>query len=221
MNRKKLLLLVLLVAFAGTSVISYIRMPRQQTTATLKYKSGTAAAPRAAQPAKGPQGADDSRLHLELLDQQAGRFGGYKRNLFKPIFFEEQKVLPMPPPPPQPRPLPVQPVKPATGTAPPPAAEPTPVQRDMANFTFLGFLKKGNSKTIFLSSNKEIFLARKGDKLAGKYEVANVTDEVLVINSLADGGEIVIPLLENKPLAAPAQSKGTGSAFRQPAVPGR
>jgi hypothetical protein len=222
MNRKKLLLLLLLALFAATSVVSYIRMPRQQTTATLKYKPGTTAAPRSAQPAMVPQGADENRLHLELLDQQPARFGGYKRNLFKPVFFEEQKILPMPPPPPQPKPLPVQAAKPGPAQpAPPPLAEPTPVQRDMANFTFLGFLKKGNNKTIFLSSNKEIFLARKGDKLAGKYEVANVTDEVLVIHSLADGGEIVIPLIENKPLAAPAQAKGAGSAVQQTAVPGR
>ena len=111
---------------------------------------------------------------------------------------------PPPPPPPQkssPQP-PVVPPKAPPATAQPP--ELTPVQRDMAAFTFLGFLKKGDRKTIFLSSNKEIFLARKGDRLAGKYDVTNITDEALLITS-QDGGEIIIPLVENKPLFAPAQ----------------
>ena len=84
---------------------------------------------------------------------------------------------------------------------PPPAvAEPTPLQREMAKFTFLGFLKKENRKTIFLSNGKEIFLVKKGDKIAGKYDVTSLTDETLTISSIKDGGEILIPLVENRPL---------------------
>jgi hypothetical protein len=142
------------------------------------------------------------------LNQQKDRFTGYKRNIFKPIFHEEQKGLPVPPPPPPPkRQAPPLPIKEAPATMPvQQVAEPTPMQRDMAAFTFLGFLKKGDKKTIFLSSNKEIFLARKGDRLAGKYDVTTITDEALVITS-QDGSEIIIPLVENKPLAAPGQSR--------------
>ncbi len=202
MNRKKLILAILVLSFVAAATYSYIRMPRQKTVAELKFMPGMKATPRVA---TTPQANDDVRLRLELLEQQTARFAGYKRNLFKPIFYEEQKSLPAPPPPPPPKAQPVKPV--ATAPPPPPAAEPqTPLQRDMASFTFLGFLKKGEHKTIFLSSNKEIFLARKGDRLAGKYEVTNITDEALVITSL-DGGEIVIPLVENKPLSAPGQQK--------------
>jgi hypothetical protein len=201
MNREKLILSILLIVLVAAAAYSYIRMPRQKTVAELKYVPGMKATPRVA---TAPQVADEVTLRLDLLDKQSSRFAGYKRNLFKPVFYEEQKALPTPPPPPPPRP---QPVKPAAAPAPPPppaVAEQTPLQRDMASFTFLGFLKKGEKKTIFLSSNKEIFLARKGDRLSGKYDVTNITDEALVITSL-DGGEIVIPLVENKPLSAPGR----------------
>jgi len=73
----------------------------------------------------------------------------------------------------------------------------------MAKFTFLGFLKKDNRKTIFLTNGKEIFLVKKGDKLSGRYDVTALTDEALTITSIQDGGEIVIPLVESRPLAAP------------------
>ena len=55
---------------------------------------------------------------------------------------------------------------------------------------------------IFLSKDKEIFVVKKGDKIGGKYEAANITDEALTISILPDGGEIIIPLVENRPLNA-------------------
>jgi len=73
---------------------------------------------------------------------------------------------------------------------------------EMAKFTFLGFLKKDNKKTIFLHKDNEIILVKKGDKIANKYEVTNITDDVLTINSISGGGQIVIPLVENMPLVA-------------------
>jgi hypothetical protein len=206
MNRQKALLALLLVLFAVAAVTSYLRMPQQKSTATLKFTQGAVAAPKANSVLHTPE---EVRLRLDLLGQDNARFSGYKRNIFKPLFHEEQKGLPLPPPPPPPKrqapPLASLKVPPPVST--PQVAEPTPVQRDMAAFTFLGFLKKGDRKTIFLSSNKEIFLAHKGDRLAGKYEVSTITDEALVITS-PDGAEIIIPLVENRPLAAPGQSRG-------------
>jgi len=213
MNRKKALLAVLLLLFAIVAVSSYFRMPRQKTVASLTYTPGKPATSKKAAPDQHGITSGDNRLRLDLLAQESVRFAGYKRNLFKPVFHEELKIIPLPPPPPPAKP--VLPVAKPMSQPPPLLAEPTPVQRDMANFTFLGFLKKGNSKTIFLSSNKEIFLAHKGDRLMGKYEVTSITDEALVITSLS-GGEMVIPLVENKPLRAPAQTR---PPF--PGIPGR
>lgn len=210
MNRQKLALTILLVVLAGSVVYSYLRMPRQKTVSRLTYTSQT---PVAVKPPTGkatgtavpaPQKADDRKLHLDLLDSVPQRFAGFRRNIFQPIFREEVKgsSLPLPTPPVRSA-LPKPPPPPAMLTPPPPPPEPTPVQQEMAKFTFLGFMKKDNKKTIFLSSNNEIFLVKKGDKIAGKYDVSNITDEALTITVMPDGGEIIIPLVENKPLSAP------------------
>jgi hypothetical protein len=95
---------------------------------------------------------------------------------------------------------------------------------DVARFTFLGFLQKENRKIIFLSRNNEIILVRKGDKIAGRYEVVNISNEALTISLLQSGEQVVIPLLENKALA-PNPSLSTRvaptSARRLTAIGGR
>ena len=194
MNRRKLTLAILLVVFAVAVVSSFLRKPPQQTVAKLKYTSGMKAdASRTTVKAQ-----DENKLRLDLLNKDQSRFSGFQRNIFRPIFTVEMKsplyplnqgkpVLPVPPPPP---PL-------------PPYVEPAPAQKameDVARFTFLGFLQKENRKIIFLSRDNEITLVRKGDKIAGKYEVASITDEALTINLPATGEQIVVPLMENKAL---------------------
>uniref|UniRef100_A0A831UF23 Type II secretion system protein PulP n=1 Tax=Geobacter metallireducens TaxID=28232 RepID=A0A831UF23_GEOME len=200
MNRQRLILLALLGVLAIAAVVSYVRMPRQQTVAQLKKDPGKAT------PARKPAGtaaAADRKLRLDLLECPPGRFAGFKRNIFRPIFRDETKLPP--PMPALPKPVPLPPPVPAPPVALPPpmpaAPQPPQVVRDMARFTFLGFLKKDNRKTIFLARDKEILLVRQGDKIAGSYEATTITDEALSIRSLADGSEMVIPLVENRPLA--------------------
>ncbi len=202
MNRQRLALFILLVVLAVSLVYSYFRMPRQQTVSQLKHAPSEArtgkGAPRPSSPAD-----DGRRVRLDLLECRQGLFGGFRRNLFSPIFHAEGKVstapvLPVPVPPPPASMMPKAPVPPPVAAPP----EPPPVVRDMARFTFLGYLQKDNRKTIFLSKDKEILLVRQGDKLAGKYEATSVTDTALTIRVLSDGSEIVIPLVENRPLAA-------------------
>lgn len=72
----------------------------------------------------------------------------------------------------------------------------------MAKFTFLGFLLKEHRKTIFLSKDQEIFVVKKGDKIANIYEVTNISDDALTIHPTSGSGDIVIPLMENMPLKA-------------------
>jgi hypothetical protein len=173
-------------------------MPRQKTVDKLTYPPG--ASKSVAKSAK-VDNADPARVRLDLLDTVAGGTVGARRNIFNPIFADETRIskIPLPPPPPPPKVVQLPPKTEIQSQA-PVAAEPTPLQRDMAKFTFLGFLKKENRKTIFLSSDKEIFLVKKGDKIAGKYDVTSLTEDTLTISSIADGGEIIIPLQENKPL---------------------
>lgn len=196
MNRKKLFLAFLLALLPLTIFYSYLRMPRQKTVETLRFTQG--APPKKLNEAAMPR-VDDKKLHLELLDREAQKFSGFRRNIFRPIFHDESKILPPPVV------IVAKPLPPVAMTPPPPVDAPSPVQQDMARFTFLGFMKKDNHKTIFLASGNEIFLVKKGDKIAGKYEAVNITDEALTITVLGAGGEIVIPLLENRPLATQRQ----------------
>jgi hypothetical protein len=199
MNRQKLALAILLLALIGAVIYGYSRMPRQRTVAKLTFVPGMTAKPRKA--TAPPAQSDNTRVMLELLNQQRAGFAGSRRNIFKPLYSEPTKLPPLPPPPPPP--LVKEKAKPIVPVVSPPPPVQSPVGREMAQFTFLGFLKKDNRKMIFLSKDKEIFVVKKGDKIGGKYEAANITDEALTISILPDGGEIIIPLVENRPLTAP------------------
>lgn len=83
-----------------------------------------------------------------------------------------------------------------------PLVQPETPKRELARFTFLGFLKKDNRKTIFLAKDNEIILVRKGDTFAGRYEAASITDQALTIKVADTGEEIVIPLIENRLLGS-------------------
>ena len=196
MNRQKLVLSVLLALFAVSLVFSFLRTPRQKTVSTLKYAPG-AVTPKTA--TSGQKGFYDKKVRLDLLDRSTGQFSGFRKNIFQPLFQEKRIVHAGPRArTAKPGPLPVP-----SKAIPPP--QPSPVQRDMAQFTFLGFLKKDNRKTIFLTSNNEIFLVKKGDRIAGKYDVVNISDEMIAIHSLENSGEIIIPLIENRPLQVAGQ----------------
>jgi hypothetical protein len=206
MNKQRLILTVLLVLLSCSLVISYLRMPRQKRVEKLTYVSGMSVA--VTKPVQKSL-ADENRVHLELLDRNRGRAVSVRHNLFRNVLIPENKrsLTPLPPPPPPPPPpkkvVEEEPEDFENESPLPVIVEPTPLQREMARFTFLGFMKKDNRKTIFLSNDKEIFVVKQGDRIAGKYEVTSLTEEVLTISSIQDGGEIIIPLVENKPLNAP------------------
>jgi hypothetical protein len=202
MIRQRAILAVLVALFICSLVYSFLRMPRQERVEKLTYQPGMIA-----QPAKPSQnsGSDDVRVRLDLLERAPGVLPTGGRNIFQSIFAvgSRKPSIPLPSPPPPPEKKVEPPPQVAQVPSQPQVVEPTPLQRDMAKFTFLGFLKKENRKTIFLSTGKEILLVKKGDKISGRYDVTALTDEALTITSVQDGGEIVIPLVENRPLAAP------------------
>jgi hypothetical protein len=135
-----------------------------------------------------------------LLERDQSGFKGYRRNIFKPIFIDEIAMMKLKAVAIKPPPLP--PVAPPPPKIEPPVAQPETLQSTLARFVFLGYLKKDNRKTIFLSKDKEIILVRKGDKFAGRYEAKSITDQALTIVATDTGEEIIIPLLENQPLVA-------------------
>ena len=210
MNRQKLALFILLIMLVLAVVWSFMSVPRQKRVATLKYAPGKTTAPvqaaapsaNALKPAAAPAAASDERtLRLDLLEREQSGFKGYRRNIFKPIFIDEVALMKLKAVAIKPPPLPPV-AAPPPKVEPPPVAQPETLQSTLARFVFLGYLKKDNRKTIFLSKDKDIILVRKGDKFAGRYEAKSITDQALTIVATDTGEEIIIPLLENQPLVA-------------------
>ncbi|HEY4743257.1 MAG TPA: hypothetical protein VIH45_01240 [Desulfuromonadaceae bacterium] len=198
MNRKRLILVALLVLLPLALVWSYRTYPRQQVAATLKYAPGSHVqaerrrppATRTTAPAK-----PDNVLRLDLLDREPPVFKGYRRNIFRPAFADELKQMKQ-------RTVVVKPPPPVLPPPPPPVLAAEVARRELARFTFLGFLKKDSRKTIFLTKDKDILLVRSGDVVAGRYEATSITDQALTLLVRDTGEEIVIPLLENRALGA-------------------
>lgn len=220
MNRQKLILFIALIVLVLAVIWSVISFPRQNTVTTLKGAPGSLKqqqrvpvvsvakpADTAAKAASKPPATSVERtLRLDRLEREQSGFKGYRRNIFRPIFTDELKLMkqkasavkPLFVPPVAvvaQRPVPVPP-------AVQPAFQPEILQSTLSHFTFLGFLKKGNRKTIFLSKDKEIVLVRKGERFAQHYEATKITDQALTIRATDTGEEIVIPLTENMPLVA-------------------
>lgn len=208
MNRQRLLLLILLALFAVALIWSFTHMPVQKTAADLKNgpqpqpQSRPLPAPRrpAASPIQVSAGGANT-LRLDLLNRLPQEFKGYHRNLFKPIFVDEIKVVKQ-------KAVAIRPALPPIA-APPIIVPAQPVitqqelaKRELARFTFLGFLKKDNRKTIFLARDKDIILVKKGDIFAGRYQATSITDQALTIKVTDSGDEIVIPLLDNQSLVS-------------------
>jgi hypothetical protein len=202
MNRQRLILFVLAILFGVAVLWSYSAMPRLKTIGTPTSKPVQPQKPAVVAAAdKAARDADDgTKLNVGLLDGEAAAFKGYRRDIFRPVFVDEmkinkQKAVAIKPPPPKivpapvPVPVPVQPLINQPDSAP------------LAHFTFLGFLKKGSVRTIFLIKDKDILLVKKGDKVAGRYEATDISDQALTLTVTDTGDEIVIPLLENRPLA--------------------
>jgi hypothetical protein len=210
MSKQKVTLGILFAVLLCSLIYSYFRMPRQQTVAPQSRAQSAGAQrpvvrpPSTAKPMTTNARIDNNQLQLALLNQQGAQFNGFRRNLFKPIFREEMKIVPLPPPPPAPPQKSTQPAKPVTAAppvAPPPSMSPSETaKQEMGRLRFLGFLKKDARKTIFLAEGAEIFLVRKGDKIAGRYEVTALTDDAITISVLADKSDLVFPLVESRSL---------------------
>ena len=195
MNRQRLILFILVILFGIAAIWSYSALPRQKTVSTSANKPVKQAKPAPVVANTPAREADDgTRLKISLLDKESSGFKGYRRNIFKPVFVDELKVIKkqavvIMPPPPIVMAAPIQPAMILPETAP------------LARFTFLGFLKKGSVKTIFLANEKDILLVKKGDTVAGRYEATDISDRALTLTVTDTGDRIVIPLIENQPLA--------------------
>ncbi len=91
---------------------------------------------------------------------------------------------------------------------------PEPIQP----LTVMGFLKKAEEYTIFLSSKEgEVFLVKAGDTFADNLEVRRVTGKEATIAHLKTGQQVVLPLSEGKTQRLPnVRFKSDRPAFEPP-----
>jgi hypothetical protein len=202
MNKQKKVLLLLLGVLVLSLGYAFWRTPKQErVTAPPAHRTP----PKSTSAAEAPAAAQSEfRVQLELLERKETKFPGAKRNIFGPLYVVKPPVPPPPPPPP-----PVAP--PPRVEAPAPAME--TVRQQLARFTFLGFLEKDREKTIFLASDDDIFVVKKGESLGKnkEYLVTELTAEKLVLQYRDDPRKITVPLLEQAPL--------TPTMMRMPAMP--
>jgi hypothetical protein len=180
MNRQKLLLIFLLAVLVFALAYAFWKFPRQERVALRSTRSVPALDGKASL-------TEELRVRLDLMTRERKEFPGYKQDIFRPLYVVK---LPSPPPPVA--------TTPSASQQQPPKA----VQKELASFTFLGFLQKEAEKTIFLGSEKEIFIVKKGDRFGKNEEfyVADLTSEKLIIRQRGDSRMITIPLVEQIPL---------------------
>jgi hypothetical protein len=199
MNRQKMVLALLLVLFAMALAYSFMGRPQQRSVKKLKYTPGM----RVASYGAINTAQDDKKLHLELLDREMPRFAGFRRNIFRPVFPSEMKLAS----------IPLKPAPTAPPPPPPPPVEKTPAQiamEEVGQFAFLGYLQKENRRTVFLTKNNEIILVKKGDRIVGKYEVADISENMMTIALEPGGEQVAIPLQQNRPLGRGAAPTAGG-----------
>lgn len=211
MNRQRLILFILLIALALAATWSYFAIPRPKVAPSGPNAPGqrSTAASGAGRTAPAPSLPSDSRiLRLDLLKREQGVFKGYRRNLFKPIFVDELKLMqtkaaalkPVKPPP-----LPPKPPSPPPQVVPAPSEAEERAKRnrqELGKFVFKGFLSKDNQKTIFLQKDNAILLVKKGDIIEKHFKVTSITDQALTLRVTDSIEEIVIPLMDNLSLKA-------------------
>jgi hypothetical protein len=211
MNRRKLILAVLVGLFVLALVYAFWATPRQQRVAETATERRSQRRPASASRVEVAPPDDGTRVRLDLLSREEGTFPGYRRDIFNYPRVAPPKVVkaPVAPPPPPPS----EPVA-AVEEAPlvPPA-----VQKALARFTFLGFLLKEGEKTVFLSSEGEIFVVKKGERFGREKEfyVTDVSAERLTIRQGDDPRAITIPLVEQAPLVPAASPQAVPPVGRR------
>jgi hypothetical protein len=206
MTRQKKVLLMLLAGLALAVLYALWTAPRPQ-------QAPAKSPAERSQKASAPQKGSEFQVHLQLMSRERQSYGGFRRNIFAPLYRETlsppvvAKAVPAPPPPPQPVPEEVE--EPEEDT-----------RRELARFTFLGFLKKDEVKSIFLSSGGEIFVVKSGDRFGRDFVVAALSNNNLQIRQGNDPRIINIPLVEQAPLVQ-AYTSGVSPNARQAVSPRR
>ena len=123
-----------------------------------------------ARPARAPAGpsATAPRLKAELVNLPRAPYPSEVQNIFS-----------LPPPPPPPPPQAVGPPGPAQPALPPP----DPFQEEAKQLRYIGFLRSGDVLTAFIVQGQEVHTVPVGGMLHGRFRVAEVQEESVVLTS--------------------------------------
>lgn len=204
--RSKRLLAFLIPAFIASLIYGYLQMPKQERVTTGDDRAIQKPQTKKGQPGQKSAALDSKgfpRLRIDLLERKSQPYPGVRRDLFSAVFAfsqseEEIDVLPEEPP--------EVITPPVVEVVPPPPPPPSPqeiARQELTRYKFVGFFKKGEKKTIFLSTAGEILLVRKGDYLGRdrKYYVVNITDTTLTLRK-EGAGDFSIKLTDQESLSA-------------------
>ena len=195
MNRKRMILASLLGVLALCLVYAYFATPRLEKapprSASKRTRSAVAKAPDKLQ-----SKVSQERIDFTFLEVEEQEFPGATRDVFR---FVQRR----------PEPTAVVIEEPEVQTPPPvvieePMVPVEVVQQALAQFTFLGFLDKGGEKTVFLSSEGSLFLAKRGEKfgLDLEFTVEDISGDLLLVRPDGRDFLIDIPLIEHQKLQA-------------------
>ena len=205
MNRKRVILGVLLGVLAVCLVYAYLATPRLEK-----------APPRAAGQRKQPvneksPGMDEKeprgRIDFAYLTSEQQEFTGAQRDIFR---FDQRHLVKIAPPPP---------VVQKEVSKPVVMFEAVPVevvQKSLSQFTFLGFLEKAGEKTVFLSSGGNLFLVKQGERFGVSQEflVVQIDNKLLKVRHAGREGLIEIELIEKQKLSAAPAARQGGQGFQ-------
>ena len=213
MNRKRIILAVLLGVLALCLVYAYVATPRLEKV-PIKAASQRARSDVKVSGAMKVQKATE-RVDFDFLTSEPKEFKGAKRDIFR---FGQQRPIQQKAPVPvvaTPVAVPVTPVMPVMPVQPVLPFE--VVQQSLAKFTFLGFLEKAGEKTVFLSSGGNLFLAKRGESFgdAREFQIVDIDDKLLKVRHAGRDGLLEIPLIEQQKLSASVSAP----ARLQPAAP--
>lgn len=220
--KSKRLLGFLVASLIASMLYGYLQMPHQERVTAGDAKVNPQTATKKKEPvvksAATVKGEGYPRLRTDLLERKSQPYSGVHRDLFfAEVGKNEEGMTTLP------EELPEVIVPPVVVAVAPPLP-PTPqevARQELSRYKFVGFFKKGEKQTIFLSAAGEIFLVRKGDYLGRdrKYSVVNITDSTLELHK--DGaGDFSIKLTDQESLSAvslPGQrkSEAPGASGRQ------
>ena len=215
MNRKRVILGVLLGVLAVCLMYAYLATPRlgkaPPKMTSMRQK------PSSQEAVQGGERRPQRRLDFAYLASSPEEFAGAKRDIFR---FVQDRTMNAP------RAPIVQKQGPEAWDAPPPVVpEVVPmatVKKSLSQFTFLGFLEKNGKKTVFLSSGGDLFLAKQGERfgVGQEFLVAQIDNELLKVRHAGREGLIEVKLIEkqklNAAVSAPVSLSGRGGPVGQP-----